>query len=58
MFRRAPSTSFARLPIAPLLAAISLLALPACQSAGGGTQQPPIPYEELQGNLQRAYDNL
>jgi hypothetical protein len=58
MFRRPrfldplPGLSF------PVLAAsLVLLALPACQS-GGGSSQPPIPYEELQGNLQRAYDNL
>ena len=39
-----------------LLAAL-LLALPSCQTGGGGSK-PPIPYEEIQGNLERAYDNL
>ncbi len=58
MYRRAPSTGFAGLPIPALLAVLPLLALTACQSVGGGSQQPPIPYEELQGNLQQAYNNL
>lgn len=58
MLRRAPSARSDGLPIPVLVAALMLLALPACQSAGGGSQQPPVPYEELQGNLQRAYDNL
>ncbi len=58
MLRRAPSARLAGLPIPALLTALALLAVPACQSAGGGSQQPPVPYEELQGNLQHAYDSL
>jgi hypothetical protein len=40
------------------MAALSLFALASCGSVGGGGGSPPVPYEELSGNIRRAYDNL
>ncbi len=40
-----------------LLLTASLLALASCQ-AGGDASKTPIPYEEIQGNLERAYGSL
>ena len=40
-----------------VLLVASLLMLASCQSTGGGSG-PPIPYEEIQGNLETAYGNL
>jgi hypothetical protein len=44
-------------PAPAVLLAASLLALVSCEPGGGGSK-PPIPYEEIQGNLESAYGNL
>jgi hypothetical protein len=38
--------------------AFLLLALPSCGGIGGGGSAPPVPYEEIRGNLDRAYTDL
>lgn len=40
------------------LAGLSLLLLVSCSGIGGGGSSPPVPYGEVKGNLQRAYDEL
>lgn len=35
-----------------------LFALPSCGGIGGGGSAAPVPYEEIKGNLERAYGDL
>jgi hypothetical protein len=40
------------------LAVLSLLFLTSCGGIGARDSSPPVPYEEVKGDLQRAYDQL